>query len=379
MTLRPHTRGISRWTITLSLVGGAPACDQTFPASGVTLGPADAGSGTYGPTGVVVPIFVSIAGAPAGLTINFAGEPSTITLAPTTVIANNNGNATSFAFVPYGTQGTVIASAVDAVPVEIPLAAPPITLCPGTPVEAGVLGAVGQVFTVGATAYVSGACDAAVPAAPAVGVPLSFTTIQSSGAGSAAGSPSANTSSSDASTSASSTSTIITNLEGGATADLAVPWGANVLVQVSGGGALAWTAIQGIGNPLSVQGMCWQPLPQVGSANVFQVQASVIGPGDAGVPGVPVTFSSVYPTASAAIVAPTTAQVTNGMGTATIVLGVPEGGALPVVAASAGTSVESIAVGVSSNECSSPPAGGTNSTLDAGAPSDANLDSADSP
>lgn len=347
-------------------------------------------------------------GTALGLPINFAAQPATITMSPASVIAGNDGSAVAYAFVPYGTTGVVIVSATDANPIEIPVSTAPLTLCTAPAQATGHVGSTGTIYSVTATALAAGEClaeantaggadsgigtasdagtdapakantagaadggvgtasDADTDAAdarpeadaedgsaiqPVSGVPLSFTLIQTSGGAGASGTSSASSSSSsDAAASAgggASSSSLLTAANGQATAYLTVPWGSDVVVQVVGGGATTWVPISGVGNPLALTSVCWQPYSQQG---IYEIQASVTSAG-ASVPGAPVTFSIIFPFAAAGIVSPAT-DMTNGFGIATTYLAVPDAASLPItMTAAAGTSVFPVTVGGSQGVC----------------------------
>jgi hypothetical protein len=69
-------------------------------------------------------------GAIAGFPISFTAQPSTVTVSPATVSADADGQATTFVFVPYDTQGFLLASGTGAVPATIPVSNAPLALSP---------------------------------------------------------------------------------------------------------------------------------------------------------------------------------------------------------------------------------------------------------
>jgi hypothetical protein len=63
------------------------------------------------PLGATYTIQIAATGASAGLPVTLTAQPSSISVAPTTVLLDGSQKATAYAFVPYGTSGVVIASA----------------------------------------------------------------------------------------------------------------------------------------------------------------------------------------------------------------------------------------------------------------------------
>ena len=255
------------------LVATAMACDQGAGVTGVTVSgtavPAtdDAGAGQglrWGPTGVSVPVAITSTGAPGGYVVALSAQPSNITVSPASVTLGDDGKATAYALVPYGTSGYVILSAPGASTGSVPVRGSPLVLCdPTASVATGSeLGSAGQVYTVSAQALIEGSCDdqgkplaGAIEAPP--GVTLTFTLQQPTAGGSTSGSGGAGGSSGasggDAGAAASGTSgggagASSTDETGLATTNILVPWGPDALLQVTGTGAIASQAIHGIGN-----------------------------------------------------------------------------------------------------------------------------------
>jgi hypothetical protein len=124
-----------------------------------------------------------------GLAVTFAGAPSTVTLTPSTGITNADGNATSYAFVPYGSEGTVVASGggVASDPTNVSLLNRPIRLtAPSLCTVGGSFkvssdggaGPPGTVYDVCVTALVGsadGSTDAGIETVP--GVPVTFSVL----------------------------------------------------------------------------------------------------------------------------------------------------------------------------------------------------------
>jgi hypothetical protein len=177
---------------------------------------------TYGATGATTRLSISAGKDGAYLSVALAPQLSQIVVSPATVTTDDHGNATAFALVPYGTEGIVVASAVGATAVSIPMECAPVSLCgltvqPETTV--GSIGPTGQVCSVSVKALRTGPCEGGTPA-PA-GVSLTFAVIRPSGSD--------------------STVSVATDSSGEASAKLLIPWGANILVRVAGGGSMEST------------------------------------------------------------------------------------------------------------------------------------------
>ena len=350
------------------LVATAMACDQGAGVTGVTVSgtavPAtdDAGAGQglrWGPTGVSVPVAITSTGAPGGYVVALSAQPSNITVSPASVTLGDDGKATAYALVPYGTSGYVILSAPGASTGSVPVRGSPLVLCdPTASVATGSeLGSAGQVYTVSAQALIEGSCDdqgkplaGAIEAPP--GVTLTFTLQQPTAGGSTSGSGGAGGSSGasggDAGAAASGTSgggagASSTDETGLATTNILVPWGPDALLQVTGTGAIASQAIHGIGNPVSVGCMYWS----MQSSGVYAIRVQAVA-GNQVVPGATISVSDVYPPASGNV-APGSV-LTNDAGLGTAFLTVPDAGSLPVtVEAVVGSTAQVVQIGTAMN------------------------------
>jgi hypothetical protein len=160
-----------------------------------------------------------------GLTVTFAGVPSTVTMTPATATTDVNGSAISYALVSYGSEGTVVASGggVASSPVAVSLLNPPIRLTrPSLCVpDAGSFkvaadggaGPSGTLYEVCTTAQIDGAADAGtVP-----GISVTFSVLFPTGSGAPSISPVAT----------------ITDPSGKAMATIAVPPGVPSFVVVA--------------------------------------------------------------------------------------------------------------------------------------------------
>jgi hypothetical protein len=278
---------------------------------------------TYGPSGAT--LTVQVTSAPAGQVVSFAPVPSAISVAPSNVTADPNGNAVAYALVPYGTEGVLVASAPESTPKSIYVQASPLTLCP--PVveqhDAGDIGATGQVYTVSVQALTTGGCANPGNAQAPAGVPITITTSQpgassSASSGSDGGAPAS---------SGSSSAVLLTGDNGQAVTNLQLPWGANVVVQATGGGGISETSVTANANPATVPCLSWSQA----QSGIYQVSAVVVD-GMQPIPAAPVNFSVVLPSAGAATLTPASA-LTNQKGVATTLLVVPDAGSFPVVVA----------------------------------------------
>lgn len=313
----------------LGLGAVAAACQAYY----VLEGSAQPG-GTFEPGGEAITL--NVTSAPPGQAVAFAPMPTSITVTPSTVTVDNSGDTQAYALVPYGSGGVVIASAPFSTPKEIPVQAPPLTLCVPTIAvnDAGDLGSVGQVYMISVQALTSATGSCANPGAngaPA-GIPIVITTVQPSSASATAGS------SSGAGPSASSTSstppvTALTNAGGLATTEMQLPWGANVLVQATAGGGISYASLAQNANPTTITCLAWnQQQP-----GIYQLQARARD-GAQPVPATAIALSVIAPAGGGVISPGSPLTDEGGVGTAFIVI--PDAGAFPVtVAAALGSSV----------------------------------------
>jgi hypothetical protein len=353
-----------------SVLGAIVSCGSSnsitpvaTPQSGVTCGP----------SGMIVPVEVH-AGS-SNTNVAFAGEPATISVNPATSLTDKNGDATSYALVPYGTQGVVVASAIGDTTggVLVPAVVSPVkftmvSLTPDTSVTGAnaEVGSVGQIYA--ATIQVAPPSQC-VGTGALIDLPVTFSVVQASsasggpasatsGSSGSSGSSSSGSSSASSSAAAPGSTLVYTDMNGQASAKILVPWGGSALLQVSGGAQVKWFAIDdNLANPATISCLQWsqQSAPET---NVYQVTAAVTysannmtGP----LPGFPVTFSIASPIASAtatgapATVAPMSA-ITSQAGEATAFVTLEQTAGAPttppvVVEAVAGSSASTVAIG----------------------------------
>jgi hypothetical protein len=313
------SRSIVRFAVSLFGLGlFALACQANYTLDGSSQ------SGAFFEPGGAA-ITVNVTSAPPGQAIAFAPVPTSITVMPSSVTADPSGNAQAYAIVPYGSGGVVVASAPFSTPKEIPVAAAPLTLCTPTITasDAGDLGTVGQVYTISVQALTSDAGSCANPGdagAPA-GVPIVITTAQPS---SAATSVSASSDAGASTASATPAVTALTNPGGLATTNVQLSWGANVLVQATAGGGIAYTSLAPNANPAMVTCLSWtQEEP-----GIYQIQARAID-GPQPLPAATIALSVIAPAANAGAITPASPLTDEaGVGTAFIVI--PDASAYPV-------------------------------------------------
>ena len=268
---------------------------------------------TYGSTGVTTRLNITAGEDGAHLPVMLSPQPSAIVVSPTTVTTDDDGKATAFALVPYGVEGVIVVSAAAATAAAIPVRCDPVSLCelmvqPET--GGGSTGSTGQVYSVSAQALRTGPCGSGPPA-PA-GVSLTFAVVQPSGSGSTSGASGSGYTISNAISSA----TVPTDSSGKATANLLIPWGANALVQVAGGGSLISTAVAGLANPLAIDCLSWARQQN----SIYKLSAKVVaqlGTAAEVMSGVGVTYSVIYPRDGTATVMPATSVYTDSVGVAT--------------------------------------------------------------
>ncbi|HTA92219.1 MAG TPA: hypothetical protein VK745_21720 [Polyangiaceae bacterium] len=358
------------YLLALVLVGVVTSCGNSDTITQLTAPETQQGI-TCGATGVVVPVEVH-SGA-SDLNVSFSAEPATIAVSPSTSLTDQNGNATAYALVPYGTQGDVVASAIGATTGGItvsttvaPVMFQLISLAPDTEVgEAnGEVGSVGQIYAVAVQVNPPSLCTAPLGGLPVtLGVVQASATASGSSASTGGSSASAGGSSSGSSASATTGSsppgsvTVFTDKSGLAQAKILVPWGADALLQVSGGAQVQWFPVaDDLANPATIACLTWaqQPTPQ---SNVYAVTATVnyTGNGLTGpFPGLPVAFSIAFPIPATtmmgapATIAPASA-ITSQSGTATAYVTLQQSSAGPtmppvVVEAVAGSSAATVAI-----------------------------------
>jgi hypothetical protein len=181
----------------------------TFTATGMTL-----------PTGeVFVVTTTAVVGSSTtpvqGVSITFSSLTTGVTLSPTTALTNGNGVATSYVVAPYNTPivvevagaGTVAANALATAQ------APTITLAQPTFTPAGMTFPTGELYEV-TTQATSSATNV-----PVEGLSIAFTTSTTG--------------------LTFSPTTVVADTNGMATSYVIVPYDAQVVVEVSGGGAVA--------------------------------------------------------------------------------------------------------------------------------------------
>ena len=314
----------------VQVAGGGALASTPVIQSGSPIalqGGAVDGGVVYGPTGVTERLSISAGDHGSSLSVALVPQPSTITVSPSTVTTDDSGNATAFAFVPYGTEGVVVASATFATAASIPVRCDALSLCDltvGPELDGGDIGSTGQVYSASVQGVLDGPCGGGMPA-PA-GISLIFAVLQPSGSGatsiaSGAGMAIAN---------AIATATVLTDPSGTATATLLIPWGADAWVQVAGGGALASTLIPQSGSTPQIGCLSWNR--QAGG--IYEFSADVVaqvGNSTEGVPGVVVNYSLLSQTADAGTVVAIGSAVTNANGVATIFDGIAGNASLPII------------------------------------------------
>jgi hypothetical protein len=308
---------------TLMVVAGLMACSGARVSLG---GSADADTAVYGPTGRILTLQIKAGSDGSNLSVTLTPEPSTIVVNPTSLITDADGNAAAFALVAYGTEGVVVVSALGATAGSIPVSSDPISLCQITALPetgGGDFGPAGQVYAVSVQAVRSGACADGV-AAPA-GISLMFAVVQPSGTPPT----SSATGSGVAVSNAISSATVFTDRTGVANANLLIPWGANALVQVAGGGAVASTSVAGLTSPVSINCLSWS-LQQSGlyalTAKVVASSGTTVEP----MPATTINFSVIAPAPGAGTVAPSQG-LTDDTGVATVFVAIPNPNSLPVI------------------------------------------------
>jgi hypothetical protein len=166
------------------------------PAPLIALTPAVATQYLTG--GAIFPVIATATAGAApivGLTVTFAGAPSTVTVTPATAMTDAKGEATSYAFVPYAFEGTIIASGggVASNPMAVSLSNDPIQLTKPSlcvpdagsfqvPSDSGT-GTTGTIYDVCTTAQIAaggtGADAGGLGSVP--GIPVTFSVLFPSG------------------------------------------------------------------------------------------------------------------------------------------------------------------------------------------------------
>jgi hypothetical protein len=143
-----------------------------------------------------------------------------------------------------------------------------------------------------------------------------------------------------------SSATVPTDANGNATTSLLVPWGANVVVQAAGGGAVAETSLAGVEIPVSIDCLSWteqQPgLYQLAVSVVARLGGGTVVP----MPATPISLYAVYASGGTGTVTATPpSALTDASGVATAFVAVPGTVTLPVVVeAVAGSSAQAVTI-----------------------------------
>lgn len=286
-----------------------------------------------------------------GITLTLAAQPASLTVSPASAATDPSGDVVSYVLVPYNAQGVLVVSAPGNSVYEKTLPNPPVTLTVYGPTllpinsadaatngqavtgsDGALSGATGSAFSVTAVAT---AYDAAVP-----GLPISFALVGAAAAGATTGgagnSSGAGASSGGGGTTSTSTS-LVTDSNGYATADLLVPYDSENLVVVTAGGAvvvaprtLSNGAVTLVVN-VSDAGVA-DAGPVNGPAGTTWGFSALASANDAAVEGLPVTFTLV----GAAGATSTSVATTNAQGGATADFLVPYGAAVGLIATGGG-------------------------------------------
>jgi hypothetical protein len=263
-----------------------------------------------------------------GFPVSFTAQPASILVSPATVTTADGGEAVAYVFVPYNTQGFVIASGTGAVPTTIPVANPALVLGgdAGLPTEFGPAGSTIPVYVAAESVTPDDGDggdggDGGMAVVGVAGVLVSLTA--------------------QAPAVLASSSTVTTGADGGAVAYVFLPYNAQSVVLASAGGSLV-TAIP-VGNSALVLGGdagCPTVFGPAGVTIPVYVQAEDTEADGGAISGVSVGFTAQAPAVLAS--SPTVTTGANGEAMAYVFL--PYNAQSVVLASAGGSLVTAIPV-----------------------------------